>query len=261
MKKIVLTSLVAVFAASGANAANVINNNPLYRPVKNQFYSVTSVESHSEDTNVWGLGEEFGYGFTDRLAAIVSTSAAEGDTFEGAEWGDTTITLNYRALDMGNWKADVYGSYGLTPVWGDHRPFLDKDDTVYGWAAGVRAGYTTSTFTIAGHVEYNYLNTESFNWNDEGLRGLVAGLDGQLVLCPNWTLTAGVEYTGILSDKYFGGAKVKNAGKWTGEFGVNYNINNNMYVGAYVNAEVAHYTGDWEVEDGFGFGAKFGAQF
>ena len=54
---------------------------------------------------------------------------------------------------------------------------------------------------------------------------------------------------------------VEDAGRWTGEFGVNYNIDDNKYIGAYVNGEVAHYTGDWEFEDGFGFGFKFGAQF
>ncbi len=261
MKKIALTSLVAVFAASTANAANIINNNPLYRPIKNQFYSVTAIDSHSEDTNKWGLSEEFGYGFTNKMSAIVSTRATQSDTFDHTSWQNIGLELNYRALDMDNWKADVYGGYGLTPVWGDHRPFLDEDDTMYRWVAGVRGGYTTAGWTLAAHAEYAYVNTESFNWGDDGVRAMSLGIDGQLVLNQNWNLNAGVEYTGILSDKYFGITKVKNAGSWTGEFGVNYNINNDMYVGAYVNGEIAHATGDWEFKDGFGFGIKFGAQF
>ena len=46
MKKLALTSLMAVFAVSAANAA-VINDNPLYRPMQGQAYSITGLESHS----------------------------------------------------------------------------------------------------------------------------------------------------------------------------------------------------------------------
>lgn len=260
MKKLVLTSLMAVFAVSGAQAANVINNNPLYRPEAGQFYSVTTLASHSEKTELWGLGEEFGYGITDRLSAIVKTNVAEADWFDAMEWGETSFGLNLRALDMGAWKGDVYGAYALSPVWGDHRPFLDEDDTYYTWTAGVRAGYVTRAWTVAGHVEFNYGNTESFNWGDDGVHTLSVGVDGQYALNSAWNLTAGVEYTGVLDDEVFG-MDVEDAGRWTGEFGVNYNIDDNKYIGAYVNGEVAHYTGDWEFEDGFGFGFKFGAQF
>ena len=69
MKKIALTSLLAVFAVSGAHAANVINNNPLYRPEAGMFYSVTGLGSDSRNTSHVVLEEEFGYGLTDRLAA------------------------------------------------------------------------------------------------------------------------------------------------------------------------------------------------
>ena len=48
MKKIALTSLLAVFTASGAMAANVIDGNPLYMPGQNHFYSVTNLSSHTE---------------------------------------------------------------------------------------------------------------------------------------------------------------------------------------------------------------------
>ncbi len=47
MKKLALTSMLAVFAVSGAHAANVIDNNPLYRPGQDRFYSVTTLGSHS----------------------------------------------------------------------------------------------------------------------------------------------------------------------------------------------------------------------
>lgn len=260
MKKIVLTSLLAVFAVSTAQAANVINDNPLYRPDAGKFYSVTELSSHSEDTNKWTLGEKFGYGVTDRLAVSLGTSVSESDWFDHMGWNEFELGVNYRALDMGNWKADAYGAYELTPVWGDHRPFLDEEDTWYTWKAGVRAGYQTQMWTVAGHVEFNYGNTESFNWGDDGMHTLSAGVDGFLSLTSDWALMAGVEYTGVLDDE-IGNIDVKDAGRWDGRIGVNYNVSDTSFVGAYISSEMEHSTGDWEFVDGFGFGLKFGAQF
>ena len=118
---------------------------------------------------------------------------------------------------------------------------------------------------------FNYQNTKSFNWNeDAGERGIHTvnlGLDGQFVIDNNWNLVAGVEYTGVLDKEYRGipGAKIKNEGKWEGTFGVNYNIDTTKFVGAYVSADMNHHGGtardEWEVENGFGFGAKFGVDF
>lgn len=81
MKKLALTSMLAVFAVSGAHAANVIDNNPLYRPGQDRFYSVTTLGSHSEATDTWTLREEFGYGITDKLMVNLATSAMEKDWF------------------------------------------------------------------------------------------------------------------------------------------------------------------------------------
>ena len=93
------------------------------------------------------------------------------------------------------------------------------------------------------------------SWGDDGIHKLRVGIDGQYVLCPAWNLVAGVEYTGFLDDAF------DNAGRWNGQFGVNYNIDATKFVGAYISGEMAHYTGDWEFEDGFGFGFKFGVDF
>ena len=85
MKKIALTSLIAMFTVAGAQAANVIDGNPLYMPKAGHFYSVTDLGSHSENESAWTLGEEFGYGITDRLAVLVETEASEshhGDLLE-----------------------------------------------------------------------------------------------------------------------------------------------------------------------------------
>ena len=70
MKKLALTSLMAVFAVSGAHAANIIDGNPLYRPGEGHFYNNFAVTSHSENIEDWKIAEEFGYGacyFTDYI--------------------------------------------------------------------------------------------------------------------------------------------------------------------------------------------------
>ena len=253
MKKLVLTSLLAVFAATGANAA--INDNPMYRPDQGKFYSVTDLMSNTEYADTWVLNEKFGYGITDRASIYVSTALGEGEWFDTMEWGMFEIGADYRLLDDMNWKIDAYASYALNPVWGDHLSFLDEDYTSYTWGVGVRAGYVTDMWTVAGHFEFNYLNSESFNWGDDGFHSLIAGIDGFLSLDSNWALMIGAEYTGWLDDEF------DNAGSWTGKFGVNYNFSPDTFVGAYISGEMDHSTGDWEVVDGMGFGVKFGTQF
>lgn len=259
MKKIALTSLLAVFAVSGAHAANVIDGNPLYMPKAGHFYSETSVASHSEHESMWVLSEAFGYGITDKLAVAVETELGESHEFDNMAWGALKLGATYRALDMGAWKLDAYGAYEVDPVWDDHAEFLDKTTTGYTWTLGVRGGYTTARWTVAGHAAFNYAGNESFNWNEEGAHTWALGLDAQYVICPRLSVLAGAEYKGVTDD----GAK--NAGTWTGTFGVNYNIDATKYVGLYVDGEMNHRGGtandEWEIEDGFGFGAKFGIDF
>lgn len=257
MKKIALTSLLAVFAAAGAHAANAIDGNPLYMPRAGHFYSETALSSHSETSEDWTLGEEFGFGVSDFLAVDLRTSASELESFDGASWNDLSLGLTMRVFDRGAWKADVYGRYGVTPVWGNHEPFWDEDYSNYMWTMGLRAGYMTSGWTVAGHVDFNYGNTESFNWGDEYPLNHMwrAGVDAQLVLTNNWNLVAGVEYTGFADEE------AKDDGSWTGTFGVNYNIDATKFVGLYINGAMHHATGDWELADGVGYGIKFGIEF
>ena len=274
MKKIALTSLLAVFAVSGAHAANVIDGNPLYLPGAGHFYSVSSLGSHSghDELKSWYLNEEFGYGITNKLAVSLSTTIEDEQSFDKWAWGDFGLDAKYRVLDMGAWKADLIGGYTVDHVWDNHRPFLDKDDTMYIWTAGVRGGYTTARWTVAGHALFEYKNTESFNWNEDagkyGEHELMLGLDAQYVICPHLSVLAGVEYTGRLDKTEHGipGTAIKNAGEWEGTLGVNYNIDATKFVGVYVSGEMDHHRADraedkWRAENGFGFGAKFGIDF
>lgn len=285
MKKIALTSLLAVFAAAGANAANVIDGNPLYMPTKGNFYSVTDLYSHSETTKDWTLGEEFGYGITDKLAVAVSTDFFEGaeeagddEAFDTYGLGNVALTATFRAFEKGAWKVDAYGKYATegATIFGhsdgaDDTFWFDKDLIDYRWTAGVRGGYTTPVFTVAGHIAYEYVNAESFNWGDYGNHVWKFGVDGQYVINRMFNVVAGVEYAGISNDKVAtytdvkGATDVENAGRWTGYAGVNYNIDATKFVGVYVNGAMKHWKDNgekgWEAEDGFGFGAKFGIQF
>ena len=259
MKKLALTSLLAVFAISGAHAANVIDGNPLYMPRAGHFYSVTDLYSHSENSENWTLGEEFGYGVTDRLAINMKTSFSETDSFDAYGWDDFSLAGTFRVIDDGAWKADVYGSYAVDNVYPYHAPFLDQGLTGYTWVAGIRGGYVANDWTIAGHFAYEYLNSKSFNWADDGWHKIAVGLDAQYVIDPNWNLVAGVEYKTYTDDGML------DLDYWTGMFGVNYNIDATKYVGAYVNSVMDHWKDNgekgWEVEDGFGFGFKFGIDF
>ena len=261
MKKLALTSLLAVFAVSGAHAANVIDGNPLYMPKAGHFYSETALSSHSETTEDWKLGEVFGYGVTDQLALSVRTSLAETESFDNYAWEDFGIKATYRAFADGNLVADVYGEYAADGYLFAHSDvaddswWFDKGLINYTWTAGIRGGYVSNLFTVAGHLEFVYLGDESFNWGEDGAHFLKLGLDGQFVIDQNWNLVAGVEYTGVTDDE------AEDAGVWTGAFGVNYNIDATKYIGAYINGRMAHATGDWEMDDGFGFGMKFGIDF
>ena len=201
----------------------------------------------------------------------MATTVTDDQSFDKWSWDEMSFDLTFRALNKGGWKLDLIGKYEVDPVWGDHEPWLDEDYTFYTWKAGVRGGYTNARFTVAGHAMFNYENTESFNWNEkageEGIHTLKLGVDAQLVLSNRWNLIAGAEYTGRLDkeDRGIPGATIKNAGTWEGYFGVNYNIDATKFVGAYINGSMNHRGGtnadEWEFDDGFGFGVKFGIDF
>ena len=55
-----------------------------------------------------------------------------------------------------------------------------------------------------------------------------------------------------------------NRGTWLGKIGVNYNIDDAKFIGAYIGKEMNHDAvkgGEWNIEDGFAYGVKFGVEF
>ena len=274
MKKLALTSLLAVFAVSGAHAANVIDGNPLYMPKAGHVASETAIDTHSTNGRTWRLAQDFTFGVADDFAIDVATSLSEKGGFDVYNWDGVALGATYRALDLNGWKGDIVAGYTATGLY-HNRPFaddskwFDRDATFYAWTAGVRGGYVANSWTIAGHALYKYLNTESFNWSNHGMHSWALGLDAQYVFTSHFNLVAGVEYTGISNDKYaLGGIEygdVKNAGEWTGTLAANFNIDPTKYIGLYVNGTLNHQGGDnhdkWVGKQGFGFGAKFGIDF
>lgn len=272
MKKIALTSLLAVVAASAAHAGvNVLDGNPLYMPQKGHFYSETSLSSGTNTTTAVELGEEFWFALTDRLAFSVATSISENDWFEGSSWNGMAFDAKYRLIGNGAWKMDFVGGFSLNPMWADHRPTMSASDTTYTWIGGIRGGYVNGDWTIAAHANFIYRNNEMFNWAN-GDNGDVLWPNGEpwmnhilnLGVAGHWTMSD--SWSALVTADYYKSfdhySDVESYGRWDVTAGLNYNIDTTKYVGVYVSKEVQHEgAGSWVVEDGFGFGAKFGIDF
>ena len=263
MKKIALTSLLAVFAVSGAQAAanNVLHGNPLYMPQENHFVSETQLESNSQSTTEATLGEYFGYGITDRLMVGLETSVSEMDAFDTTSWNEVALDAKYRVIGDGAWKLDLTAGYGVDAMRAYHTDFLDKDATFYMWTAGVRGGYVQKDWTLMGRLNLIYANTESFNWNEDEMWAnhiVNLGFSGFWRMSDYWSGIVSADYYKIM-DHY---SRAEAAGSWNLSAGLNLNIDPTKYVGVYVTKEINHVAkGEWKAEDGFGFGAKFGIDF
>ena len=279
MKKIALTSLLAVFAAAGAHAANTMDGNPLYMPQKGHFYSVTELGSDTSNVDEVSLGETFGYGILDNLAISVNTSASEAYWFKGVKgygddqaeyegegnaWNELGTDIAWRVIGDGAWKLDVLGGFEMMPVWGDHAKFMDKETTTYMWTAGVRGGYVTEDWTLAAHANFIYANSEAFNWGDDDPMWanhiLNLGVAGHWTMSDTWSAVASADYFKIM-DHY---NEVETKGSWELSLGLNMNIDDTKYVGAYLTKEIAREpNGVMNVDDanGYGFGLKFGIDF
>ena len=296
MKKIALTSLLAVVAVSAAHASiNVIDGNPLYMPMKGHFYSETSLSSDTNNVDEWTLGETFGYGITDRVAVSVNTSMSEAYWFKGVKgynpvveadntqngepeaepyagngnsWNELGADVTWRVINDHAWKLDVMGGFEMDPVWGDHVPFMDKDNTLYAWTAGVRGGYVNNDWTLSAHANFIYANTEAFNWGDDNAKYLDGefwmnhvlnlGVAGHWTMSDTWSAYASADYYKTL-DRYN-----ESRGFWDLTLGLNMNIDTTKYVGAYLTKHIDRKAdGELDVDDanGYGFGLKFGIDF
>jgi len=310
MKKLFLTSALCFGVIASANAANIINENPLYRPSAGTFYSVTDVTSEfGEDSfKAVRLATEFGYGITDQLAVNVFVSGSQFNSFDEdaiEAWG---FGASFRYLDDKNWKADLFASGRMTTQfssgWDAYGTFDNSDPTeidggnlarfkadeyAWNWNIGTRAGYTTSNWTIAGLVSLDYnrfalpqpqqdvldvREDSAIAWRQLDLN---LGLEGQFVVNSQFNLVGALNYKTNLLDRYantwldVSGDKDVHRNNmrsvWgqrasrevEGKLGVNYNINDNMFTGAYMTRGIV--LDDLFESDIWGVGARFGVQF
>lgn len=250
MKKLALTSLLAVFAVSGANAANINYGNPLYRPDMGHFYSETLVGMDTDFDN-FSLMEEFGYGISDQLSVIIQTSGSYDSSDSATDkfsWDDFSLGLNFRYVDQGEWKADVYGRVAQA-----YDTSSDLEVVAYNWTLGTKYGYMTSDWTIAATAEINYFS-DDVEILDYDAMGMTLGLEGQYVMDSNWNMIAGLDYNfSLTSDVYpYVFDNPLNA-----KLGVNYNMDATKYVGVYATKGLKE---DSDV-DPFAMGVKFGIDF
>ncbi|MDR1691393.1 MAG: LysM peptidoglycan-binding domain-containing protein [Rickettsiales bacterium] len=222
---------------------NVINGNPMYRPMAGRFYSVTelSTDTAFED---YALNEKFGFGITDSLAIYLDTTAStykfESDSYE---WNDFGVGLSLRYLNAGNWKGDVYG--GIKAVGG--KDWWHEDKNLYNWMAGTKFGYSSCWWTLNGLFEYDYVNADAFGWTDPGLREYRVGVEGQLVFNKTINFVASLTYEMPESlDNYY-----------TGKAGLNFNMGNYSYLGVYAYQELH----DGEFNDDTGLSVQLGFDF
>jgi len=301
MKKILLTSAAVMFAASAASAANVMNDNPLYRPTAGTFYSVTDATSSFGENSFKSraLETEFGYGINDRLSVNVMLSGYWNDTTEDSAVNMWGAGVSYRYLDEKNWKADVFGSGRMisqATFWNFNQDDVDvdgdlldfrKNQYAWQWTVGTRAGYVAKDWTVAGFAAMDYTRY-SFGMADDGMwrdmsqffrrYDLNLGLMGQYLINDKFNLVGSLTYkqnvynvrgnAGELigdNSETLSNARAK-VMRWSelnrtveGKLGVNYNINNDMFVGAYMTRGIV--TDEVFESDIWGVGARFGVQF
>ena len=84
------------------------------------------------------------------------------------------------------------------------------------------------------------------------------GFGAHWTFSDDWSAVATADYYKVL-DSYFDG---DNRGAWQLAAGVNFNLDDTKYIGAYVTKDIVHTDGgSWEADEGIGFGAKFGIDF
>ena len=245
-KTVMIASALVPFVASIAYAGN-INNNPLYMPAAGVGYGVTDLGTDT-DFETMTAEQTVGFGITDNLTLTVGTSVWLFNDEDDFIWDSFSLGAEFRVLDKDGWKGDLIGD--LT-IYGDD--WHDKDYNLYLWNVGVRGGYAADNWTLAGLAQYGYVNTEAFNWDEEGVKVLSLGVAGQYIINSSWNVTGSLIYEYYeLTDDYN-----SDDNALYGTLGVNYNINDDMFLGVYASKELIQDNDDDEVS----LGIKFGFQF
>ncbi|MDR0726708.1 MAG: hypothetical protein LBF37_01455 [Rickettsiales bacterium] len=262
MKKIALTSLLAVFAipaiSGGANAAVEeyghwrvrMDGNPLYRPMEGRAYSMTSFETTS-DWDYFSLAEEVGMGISDTLAFSFKTSGSYDSSDEPRygtkyNWDEIQLGLSWRYVDEGPWVADLYGK---GQILGSTEDGIKPQ--AWNWTAGTTFGFIGwDRWTVAFTAQADYMTNARGDFSLDAW-GMKVAMDGLFNFDEHWNIIGGVNYNFNLDEEYY------NNNPLNVKLGANYNFDDWSFLGVYV---------EKDIKNGFNvnpmaIGARFGIDF
>lgn len=231
MKHIFISGAI-IATVTSANAANIINGNPLYSPTQGRFYNLfTPIEVNSEFDR-FVMADEFGYGITDSLVAMIQTTgsydSSDNPEFGKWSWNHLQVGLDWTVLDDGQYQAEIYGR-GMQVY--DTRSRLET--VAYNWTLGAQVGRVTEKWTVAGVVEVDYLNDDMPHDTFDAW-AMTVGIQGQYIVNDKWNWVGELMFDFDLYDDYYNGEQLRLKG------GLNYNLDATKYLGFYVAKDLVH---------------------
>lgn len=249
MKKIFVIGAL-VMMSGGVWAENVINGNPFYHPAQGRFYNVLTPVQMNSKFDRFVVRDEFGYGVTNNLAVMVSTSgsydSSDNPEFGKWSWNDLEIGFDWALLhdETGN-MAEVYGR-GMQIY--DTKHHLET--IAYNWTAGARVGRMTDSWSLAGVVQVDYLKDDVSHY-DHDAWAMRVGMQGQYIIDSCWNFTGELMFDFDLFDDYYNGERL------VLELGLNYNLDETKYIGVYTSKDLVHSFDSAPMA----FGVQFGVEF
>jgi len=248
MKHIIISGAI-IATMTSANAANIIDGNPLYHPAQGRFYNIfTPLEVNSEFDR-FVMADEFGYGITDRLSAMVQTAgsydSSDNPEFGKWSWNHLQVGLDWTVVNQGENHAEIYGR-GMQVY--DTRQHLET--IAYNWTVGTRMGRVTDKWTVAGLVEIDYLN-DDVDYKNSDAWAMTVGIQGQYIVDDKWNWVGELMFDFDLFDKYYDGEQLRL------KVGANYNLGATKYIGFYVQKDLVHSFQHRPATIGVTFGADF----
>lgn len=233
----------------GADAANVINGNPLYNPAAGRFYNILQPVEFDTKFERFVMADELGYGISDAFAIHVATSgsydSSDHPEFGKWSWNDLEFGFDWDLWNKGQRHAEVYG---------DVKQVYDTKDNLqtvaYNWTAGARVGRMTDNWTLVGIVQLDYLN-DDLPQDTFDAWAMTVGLQGQYILNQNWNVVGEMLFDYDLFGKYYDGERLRFG------VGVNYNIDATKYIGVYTSKDVVHGFNKAPMKFGVVFAADF----
>lgn len=233
----------------GANAANIINGNPLYNPAADRFYNIFQPVEFDTKFERFVMEDEFGYGVSDVFAIHVATSASY-DSSNHPEFGKWSWNDLEFGFDWGIWNENQHHA----EIYGDVKQIYNTRDNLqtiaYNWTVGARVGRMTDDWTVVGIFQLDYLNDDLPNDTFDAW-AMTVGLQGQYVLNQNWNVVGKMLFDFDLFDEYYDGERLRFG------IGLNYNIDATRYIGVYTSKDVTRSFDVAPMKFGFIFGVDF----